>query len=658
MKKFLSIFVAVAMVFSLFAGTLAPRALAAPALITDTTKSQGYWSTVPTTMVAGAYATTTQYVYKMGDIIHGTAAFTTVAEGNQFRIDLYNTAFTTIVDTFYGVQHIFGTTPQLTYSWQLGTGNVSVDGQFRIRVTEIGGDVETFDVAASILIKYNLTWKVSTIPNCDTTAVKLEGWITRGNGQTVLVPVAVAISYPTNLLAATYVVAPLSSGQFTLVFPLSVAAGHVGNFRLWVSDGYLPANIDNDAMVYDTLTNIPTNLAITAATFGSPILLYKNTNGQPVVLSLVDQNGDPVTGATPSVTETIASWAEIAPGYYRFLLNIGTPSSGDVRFYFTKSIYSATKTSNTVIVNLRDLGPFNPYLNIDATGGHVDCETGRYVYDALPCTIGNSLYIEVGYWGVADAANWYIADVETVVNGPVREIDDNLWIIEKAGKITASISMTVWERIDRTCPAWNIDSNEHPTEFEMSANACCHTYEKNFDICEVVSCSLVGVTLENGAQTSATSIEVGDKADLVVNVSGANAPAGLSCGCNTKLVHIYMVQKCGRTPLADAFTLDTYGGTTTTVSELWYNGTVPVPRPYPVGLTDATTTTPDFPWNPQYYDAAGNEFGAPGTVTFAATTPNAIIVDNCEKLTFKGVTFNFPTGTDSRSPGLRSRAVV
>jgi hypothetical protein len=36
----------------------------------------------------------------------------------------------------------------------------------------------------------------------------------------------------------------------------------------------------------------------------------------------------------------------------------------------------------------------------------------------------------------------------------------------------------------------------------------------------------------------------------------------------------------------------------------------------------------------------------PGTVTFAATTPNAIIVDNCEKLTFKGVTFNYPTDTD------------
>ena len=32
-------------------------------------------------------------------------------------------------------------------------------------------------------------------------------------------------------------------------------------------------------------------------------------------------------------------------------------------------------------------------------------------------------------------------------------------------------------------------------------------------------------------------------------------------------------------------------------------------------------------------------------MTFQATTPNAIIVDNCEKLTFKGVTFNLPTDT-------------
>ena len=62
---------------------------------------------------------------------------------------------------------------------------------------------------------------------------------------------------------------------------------------MYIRDGYeaAPLSPDNDAMIYETLSNIPSALAITAATYGSPILLYKNQTGQPVVISVMDNNG-------------------------------------------------------------------------------------------------------------------------------------------------------------------------------------------------------------------------------------------------------------------------------------------------------------------------------------------------------------------------------
>jgi hypothetical protein len=99
-----------------------------------------------------------------------------------------------------------------------------------------------------------------------------------------------------------------------------------------------------------------------------------------------------------------------------------------------------------------------------------DCLTGRYVYDKLPCTIGNGLEIAAGLWQVKDPANWYIyksnLDYGTAgwaPNGPVREIGTYTpeysaarfagaqYVIEKSGKITVSVTATIWERVDTTC---------------------------------------------------------------------------------------------------------------------------------------------------------------------------------------------------------------
>jgi len=584
--------------------------------LTDSAKvlTLNYFNPVAVPPTAGTpVALASQYIYKMGDVIHGTVTFGSVVAGQLYTVQLKNMAGT-VIDTVNGYQ-VAGL---YTYPIQIGTANVSFDGPYDVVVGDANESI-SLPVGKHVFIQYNLTWKTKTINSCSGFNT-IEGWITRGNGQTVLVPVTVGITYPDNTLAASYVVAAQSSGQFSLTFPVNPAT-QIGSYRVFIRDGYNPATIpDNDAMIYEKLTNVPADLSITASTYGSPILLYKNQTLQPVVIALMDNNGMPVTGASWTLTDTYGAAltktvTEISPGYYRFVLAAG--SSPDVRFQASKVMYlGLTATySNMVIVSLRDLGAFNPYLDINGIGSFVDEEgSGRLTYDKLPCTIGDSLWVTVGYYPVPSSmvGNWFIdADsVSVEVNGPVRESSygSGRWIIEKAGKITASISMNVWERIDTTV-AWP-QGGVDPT------NACCHSYAKNFDVCEVLSCTTVGITLAGANITDASNITVGKSADLVVDISGANAPAGLFCGCNTKIVRAYMVDSAG-TIIEDAFTAKTWGGTSNDVTELWYNGI-----PESIGM-----------WDPDH------------TVQFSASS-NVNVIDNCEKLTFKDITFNYVTDTD------------
>jgi hypothetical protein len=705
MKKFLSIFVAVAMVFSLFAGTFAPRASALTTTLSDTGKvvTLEYFSALPQAATNTAVLSTSlaQYVYLMGDVIHGTAVFTDIAAGTPYTVQLVawdGAAYTVVLDSVTAYQ-VAGVT---SYPFQIGTGNVTFDGPYQVRVIEGAGSATTEALQnITVFIKYNLTWKIKTIANCSG-SVTLEGWITRGNFMAPSQPVIVAITYPDKLdtvgyirdeqLAAAYFVTNTGSGQFSLTFQVKVVGDvtldDMGDFEVYVRDTY-PRDVsypnpsaltsgnylayltgtngdlapDNDAMVYDTLTNVPTALSMTAATYGSPILLYANQAGQPIVVSLMDNLGNPVSGLLVGAWTvehgTVAVYHEISPGYYRFELTIAAPAENDVRIHADTTIFGKAIASNELIINLRTKAAFNPYLNIDAINHHtpeLDEITGRYVYDKLPCTIGNALELTVDYWPVVDPANWYIVpdSVVVTINGPVRDLDtaENHWIIEEAGKITASISMDVWERIDTTCewPHIQIENQSYRYTGDPE-NACCHSYTKTFDVCEVTSCALVSVTLENGAQTDATTIEVGKKADLVVNVSGANAPAGLSCGCNSKIVHIYLTKN--GVPVAGAFTVDTYAAGTKTVNDLWYNGipdsllgdmVVPGGTPDVEGVMNPPgRSSPDTTFFPRYYMGTDG-YMMEGTVNFFGTTPDAIVIDNCEKLTFKGVKFNYVDG--------------
>jgi hypothetical protein len=375
------------------------------------------------------------------------------------------------------------------------------------------------------------------------------------------------------------------------------------------------------------LSNVPAT-SLTLSTYVSPAILYKGLANQPFLLVLKDQDGNYVTGATFTVKDTAGNavtntMSEISPGFYRFVLT--GPSTPDIRFTASKSMYGKTVYSNTVIINLREQGVFNPYIDVNATyaippygDGPTSCadDLARDVYDKLPCTIGNALEVTVDVWPVKDPANWYLYKTNTSVDGPVVDLGEGRYLVEKAGKITASISVTAWQRANTSCQVGS-DVYGWPGvgTSVMSTNACCHTYSKTFDICEVASCTVDKIALENGAQKDDTTIEVGNSADLVLSIGSQNAPADLECGCNSKIVHIYMVSDCEK--VSGAFTMNTYGGGTKTVDEIWWN---------PVGADG--TGIADLP------------------IAFGQTDGDLVIKDNCSTLTFSGFTPNYVNTED------------
>ncbi|PIX28702.1 MAG: hypothetical protein COZ65_03980, partial [Caldiserica bacterium CG_4_8_14_3_um_filter_35_18] len=93
---------------------------------------------------------------------------------------------------------------------------------------------------------------------------------------------------------------------------------------------------------------------------------------QPVLLQLVDQSGNYVTGANFTVkyntgVGVTSTFTEISKGFYRFVVDTtSVPAAQDIRFVATWSPYGTAITSNTVIISLRDLGVFNPFVDVNA----------------------------------------------------------------------------------------------------------------------------------------------------------------------------------------------------------------------------------------------------------------------------------------------------
>jgi len=644
--------------------------------------TQGYFNPNPTLTTEGVKFNLNDgdYVYNMGDIITGklTIGGVDTIPTSPWKVSLVQ--FPNKVIDFSVVSAGLGT-------FTIGTANVHYDGPYFLRVESLGGEFAAFDMFNNILendlvpnlyIKYNVAWVLDTITPCPQLQ-KISGYVTRGNGQTVDVPVFVGVTYPgssaAGKLASYYSISPVSSGQFAMTF---LGGANPGLYRVFIMDGYYDtANdpalgntmnyshgiittgtnasnfvLDHDAMIYKTISTIPTAFAMKAALFTSPVYLYKGTAGQSIVISLTDAFGKPVTGAkwyventsgavvtdndltTVLVNDPNFAATEIDAGYYKFDINTTSYTGTDLRFYFTSTLYGQPFTSNKIVVDLRELSAWNPYLQVklDNTTIPVWSNTlGRNIYDNLPCTIGSGIWLKAGYWAPIPVLDYSVYGKTVTFTGPLSYISGatdasgnyqpGVWYhfrITKAGAIGATLDTTMWQRQD---PAYPLSAD----------NACCKAFTKTFTVCEVNSCTTTSVQLTGGAQTDASNITVGSKGDLVISVDPTGAPADLFCGCNSKIVRVYMTNATGAI-LTDAFTVDTYGGgSATTVGELWYNGIPESMAAY--GATAAGCPVP-----------TGKS--ADGSVTFQLTTAGIVAVDNCTTLTFKGVKFNYPTGTD------------
>jgi hypothetical protein len=649
-----------------------PRALGCDAvIIKDTAKkldnvtiSQSYYDPAPLfnaqnvgTVQSLAIGT---YVYNMGDIINGKLTFVPTQPWQVTLMD------------FNGASYDYQRVPGGLADFSVASSNVLFDGPYYLKIESMYGEFPSFTTATCpIYFKYNVVWAASAIVPCEKLQT-ISGWVSRGNGSTITQDVVVYLVGPSGKTIKFYEIPAGSSGQFSLTF---MGQKDPGYYRVYLRDQYYDdagwklstGSFDNDALIYKTVSTIPSDFAIKASIYVNPVYLYSGiADQQSIVLALVDGYGNPVTGAAMYAKDTLGTTLgsptvygefEIAPGYYIFKMNLSSYAQPDIRFSFKKTLFGKSFTSNSIIVSLRTPGAWNPYIQVQnwyndmpsngSQGGTPVCNLGnRVVVDNLPCTIGDSLWIKVGYWAPTPAADWQVYDANTTVtiSGPLSvlegetmpgefagaanapaasQLDEGKWTdagsvadyefsanewyrvrINKAGKISASISVSLWQRQD---PAFPISAT----------NACCKEFEKSFDICTVESCTTTKIALAGGAQTSDTAIQVGKKADLVLNVDPTGAPADLFCGCNSKIVRVFMVDAdCNIIP--GAFTMDVYGGgTPVSLSELWYNGI-----PGAVGMTSAD-----------------------GSVTFKATTPNVVIVDNCSTLTFRGVKFNYPTGT-------------
>jgi hypothetical protein len=657
MKKILSILLTVTMVFSLVVSLGAPVASAAVTV----TKVLDYlpygWVTfnsgTPPSTTAGGQTflnirgkTDAKYVYyTMGDIIQGS-----------FGVDNTLGGIKQIALVGYGADGIFGTVDDVVVAtapvafdsygtFAIATSSVPQDGEYAI-INSTGltfnghlvGSVVT-PAISGIYIRYRFSIDQTSLTyNCS--AQLISGWVFRGDGtgaaySSSITPAGdqvpyttyVHVVYPDSVTGTPHDVytSVLANGQFAL----AVNVNKKGVYRVYVEDNYgdlaNPYDASNNpgGTVGDTVSGtefgfiyaeLPTGkLSITLSTYIDPTYLYATTAfQQEVVLHAVDQDGDPVSGATFFVLTGFDllhyTVYEIAPGFYK-VVGIKAASAGIASFQVTSMVGGAALYSNVVSIPFKALSNFNPVVSVDVDNNPNDPNGGtthyytvsEYTYDKLPCTVGYSLVIKPGVFNVVPGSGYELEDVYATVDGPVYMIND-----------TTPVAPPTFGWLNSTTPApavmnsitqvgdpyfydwatplsnqlkgnggivydgfysgadWFYDAPRYlvtgPGTISVTIdqtnwkqvdstipldpyNACCDSKTATFKICDVSGCD---VTLDSSSMT------VGTATAIKVNI----ASKGLACGCN---VIVHVIPKT--TTHGDFFTL----ANGTKVKELWYN---------------------------------------------------------------------------------------
>ena len=639
MKKILSILLTVTMIMSLVVSLKVPTAKAVPTYsFAASTKTLYYYqrpdNTFATnnTWTAGTVAGTR--VYTMGTPI--TITVSDLAIGDV-RAEIYDAVTTSGTGSYIETYNYIASN---TLTLNVPSANVNRDGPYYIRITDSTGSTDT----TTFYIQYNLPDPKVSIPQCIDSQAKIEGYITRASGYPLTADVWVWVVDATDntLVAVNKIPAGQPTGQYFLTWVVK----HIGDYKLGVSDMY-PDPIANpgwdyDGMVYKTFSNIPADYAVKVSTYINPVLLYKGQANQPVLLRVLDSNNQPVSSVSWTVTNAnVVGHDEVFPGFYRFVI---TPNAGavDVRFQATVSVFTHTYTSNLFIINLRDLGLFNPYVDISTSDSpYYFNDIATVVYDKLPCQIGYSFDITPGLWDPISTSKYQVHSSSFKVTGPVYRLarvdqtykhvqivsDDcysgfeadfpeytlgggNKYYVYDQGEIKVHFEAVVWEKVYEG--------------YEISKyNACCHPYTKDVEICSVVTCPAVTPTLADGT----TTVEVGKKTSLKFSVSSQTAPEDLECGCDWKIYLMYMTDVSGDI-ITDAFTVDTRFGGTKDVSIILYNAVHD--KYYAAGsyLLGQRTRIPDL-------------FTDLGTKCFWEGDPDLIISDHCNEVDIEGIVFNY-----------------
>lgn len=261
MKKFLSLFVALAMVLSLFAGVAAPKAAAATGL-----RAVDAYTQMPT--------------YTMGETITGKTS------GDNVTTVTLLTSSMVVVDTYNvpvpgpaGVPFV------------LRTSTCTKEGTYIVR--ETGG---TPGADVNVYVKYNISNVIPTAaPVISATNVLFAGRLFLGDtGSTnVADGTTVFLAYSATGQRGTF--SPVISGTTLNGFYnfYAPAIDNYGTYAIIIVDGYAPDDGDINSAIYASWVVTPGALTVTPVI--SPVMLYAGFAGTQNVNLYVTASGTPLT---------------------------------------------------------------------------------------------------------------------------------------------------------------------------------------------------------------------------------------------------------------------------------------------------------------------------------------------------------------------------
>ena len=417
MKKFLSIFVALAMVLSLFAGAMAPTAKAALGDITLTTPVLGnvsYWS-------GGKLTFTNVRVLTMGDVITGRvdavanlAVLPAVNYGWICLTDINgNVIAHSPVDALgnFALQSTSAIKDGQYYVAYYGVLAEPVNGTWNASDYSVGGPTVIVPAgqSVSVYIKYIFVETSPSVLAFNCQSATFSGWVKTGGGSTSL-PVGLVNVYMPDTTLGT------SSGIGTDGgFAESLVINQKGTYNVVVTDAY-----DNGFgnFIYYSISTGVASLSIN--TIIDPTLLYNTGVAQNFAVVARDQDGAGVTGIVAGAW-TVSGLAvgftvtEVDPvnstGVYIFR---GIPTGiGAVSVALINYAYAGSTVSASAVIKVLAVTNFNPQIYFylptliqGETGGSVyayqsydlswDATHPTTVYAGIPCTVGFYLPLQGG----------------------------------------------------------------------------------------------------------------------------------------------------------------------------------------------------------------------------------------------------------------------